>query len=365
VLIRNTREELMQRVYITLQFKKVLLAMVTLMLTMVVMSALVVGVGNKSGSSVKKAGGVQDYSLKGEDIQIKNSKTIPKIKVYISKLDKVVEFDIEEYVRGVVAGEMPAGFEIEALKAQAVAARTYGLAHMAQFGGTRKNDVKGADLDDTTNSQVYMSKDERMSGWDKRYAEQYWNKITDAVNQTAGQVLTYEGKLVLNPSYFAISSGKTENAAEVFASDFPYLKSVKSEEDKEVKDYQVTKKYTYTQLANTINSNFPSAKVSTSKLKSQISILERTTGAESVKKMKVGNITITGSQFREILDLRSTNFSIKFNSKDIEVSCKGYGHGVGMSQWGAGAMAKEGKSYTEILTHYYQGVKIEKIDALK
>jgi stage II sporulation protein D len=355
----------MQRVYITIQFKKVLLATVTLMLTMIVMSALVVGVGNKNGSALKKTGNLQDYSLKGGDIQIKNNKADEKIKVYLSKQDKVVELTIEEYVRGVVAGEMPAEFELEALKAQAVAARTYGLAHMVQFGGTKKSDVKGADLDDTINSQVYLSKEERMSTWDKRYGEQYWNKITDAVNQTSGQILTYDGKLVMSPYYFAISSGKTESAAEVFSSDIPYLKSVRSEEDKEVKNYQVTTKYTYTQLANSINAKFPDAKVSSSKLKSQISILERTAGAESVKKIKLGSITVKGDQFREAINLRSTNFSIRFNTKDIEITCKGYGHGLGMSQWGAAAMAKEGKSYTDILKHYYQGVKIEKIDVLK
>jgi stage II sporulation protein D len=355
----------MQKVFVTIQFKKLFITMIAAMILMVVLSVLIVGVGNKSGSSLIKKGGPEDYSLNSENIQLKNNKADTKIKVYLSKEDKIMEFDIEEYVRGVVAAEMPAEFDLEALKAQAVAARTYGLAHMEQFGGSKKSTAKGADVDDTVNSQVYMSKEERISKWDKRYAIGYWNKITDAVNQTSGQILTYDDKLVLSPYYFAISSGKTEGAAEVFSNDIPYLRSVKSDGDKEVKNYQVTTKYTYPQLVNIINAKYTAAKVTAKGLKSQMSILERTTGGESVKKIKLGSITITGSQFREMLDLRSSNFSIKFNSKDVEITSKGYGHGVGMSQWGADAMAKEGSNYADILTHYYQGVKINKIEFLK
>jgi stage II sporulation protein D len=351
----------MQRVYINIQLKKMIIIMISAMILMVVISALIVGVGTKN----EKSGSVQDYSLDSENIQLKNNKADSKIKVYISKEDKIVELDIEEYVRGVVVAEMPAEFDLEALKAQAVAARTYGLAHMEQFGGSKKPTAKGADVCDTVNSQVYMSKEERMSKWKDKDEIKYWNKITDAVNQTSGQILTYDGKLVMSPYYFAISSGKTESAAEVFANDTPYLRSVKSDGDKEVKNYQVSTKYTYAQLSNTINAKYSEAKVTAKKLKSQISILERTSGGESVKKIKLGNVTITGTQFRQMLNLRSSNFSIKFNSKDIEIISRGYGHGVGMSQWGAAAMAKDGSNYADILTHYYQGVKIEKIETLK
>lgn len=355
----------MQKVYISIQLKKLILAFIAAMILLVVFSTVIVGIGGKYGSYEKKSQNDDNYSLNSENIQLKNNRTDAKIKVYLSKEDIIVELNIEEYVRGVVAAEMPAEFDLEALKAQAVAARTYGLAHMEQFGGIKKSAAKGADVDDTTNSQVYMSKDERMSKWNKKYAIKYWNKVTDAVNQTSGQILTYDGKLVMSPYYFAISSGKTESAAEVFANDIPYLRSVNSDGDKDVKNYQVTTKYTYLQLANTINAKFTEAKVTANKLKSQISILERTTGGDSVKKIKIGNITITGSQFREMLDLHSSNFTIKFNSKDVEITCKGYGHGVGMSQWGSEAMAKEGSNYEDILTHYYQGVKIDKIEALK
>jgi stage II sporulation protein D len=352
---------MMQKIYVNFHLKKIILTMLALMILMVVLSALVVGLG--SGME-KKSDSVSEYSSDSENIQLKNNKADAKIKVYLSKENKMVDLDIEEYVRGVVAAEMPAAFDLEALKAQAVAARTYGLAHMEQFGGTKKPSAKGADVCDTVNSQVYMSKEESMSKWKKEDAIKYWNKITDAVNQTSGQILTYDGKLVMSPYYFAISSGRTESAAEVFARDTPYLKSVESDGDKEVKNYQVSTKYSYAQLAKTINSRYTDAKVAASKLKSQISILERTSGGESVKKIKLGNVTITGSQFREMLNLRSSYFNIKFYSKEVEIICKGYGHNVGMSQWGAGAMAKEGRSYIEILTHYYQGVKIEKIENL-
>jgi stage II sporulation protein D len=354
-----------QRVFITIQFKKLILTMIVAMILMVLLSILLVGIGNKDGKLLKDSSEFEKYSLTEENIQLKNNEENNKIRVYITKGNKIAELDIEEYVRGVVAAEMPAAFDLEALKAQAVAARTYGLAHMEQFGGTKKSTAKGADVCDTVNSQVYISKQEALSKWNEKDALLYWNKVTDAVNQTSGQVLTYEGKLVMSPYYFAFSSGKTENVVDVFGSDTPYLRSVKSEGDKEVKNFQVSTKYTYAQLASKINSQYPKAAVSAKNLKSQISILQRTSGGESVKSIKIGNSTITGSQFREMLDLRSSNFSIKFNSKDIEIICKGYGHGVGMSQWGAAAMAKDGSNYIEILTHYYQGVKINNIVSLK
>lgn len=355
----------MQRVFITIQLKKAALYLIAAMMLILVLSILIVGIGGKDKNILKKSSDINKYSLDKENIILKNSNKDPNIRVFLSEEKKIVELNIEEYVRGVVAGEMPAEFDLEALKAQAVAARTYGLAHMKQFGGSACSSAEGADVCDTVKSQVYVSKEKRFNSWPKSYATAYWNKITDAVNQTAGQILTYDGKLVMNPYYFSMSSGKTENAAEVFAFDTPYLKSVASEGDKDAKNFESSKEYTYTNFASIINSKYPKAEVSSNKLKNQIKITEWTSGGGSVKKIKIGKIEITGPQFREMMELRSSNFKINFNSKDIQIICKGYGHGVGMSQWGAAAMAKGGNNYEKILTHYYQGVKIEKIDSIK
>lgn len=296
------------------------------------------------------------YYLKNNDIITKhNSKTI-KIKVERTKENRIEEMNLEDYVRGVVSAEMPVSFDIEALKAQAVAARTYALAKIKS----------GVQIDDTVHFQVYMSKSERMKSWPQKDAEKYWAKLTEAVQATSGQVLTYDGKLVASALFFAMSGGKTEDSAQVFGGNVPYLKSVESPDEKIVPKSQFRRStfIKYQQLANKINSAYPKAKVSASKLKSQISIKSRNSGG-TVNDLRIGNVTIKGRKFRELLGLSSANFNINFLSNSVEISCVGSGHGVGMSQWGANAMAKSGKKYTEILTHYYTGVRVENIGSVK
>lgn len=353
----------LQRVFITIQFKRVIFFMMFFLITIIVLSVFLVGFGAKKGTEGSSTG-IKEYKGNNGDIVFNNSKETPNVRLYLSAEDKIIDINLEEYVRGVVCAEMPAEFGIDALKAQAVAARTYALAHMESFGGTKCKYAKGADLCDTINSQVYMSKEKRMSEWKKSSAEEYWSKITQAVNETSAQILTYDGKLVMDPFYFAVSSGKTENAAEVFSVDRPYLKSVVSQGEESSPKFKSSKSFTYSELANKINSKYNKAGLSASKLKSQIKIIDKTS-AGSVMHIKVGNLTITGDDFRGVLGLDSSNFSITYNSKNIVINSIGYGHGVGMSQWGAGAMAKSGSNYAQILTHYYQGVKIEKIEVLK
>jgi len=170
---------------------------------------------------------------KKQDFDISNYNGEFKIKLFRSKENRIEEMGLEDYVTGVVCGEMPAEFPSEALKAQAIAARTYALAHVEAFGGVSNPGANGANLIDTVANQVYYSKDERMESWTQRKREEYWNKITNAVKETEGQVLIYDGKLVQKPYFFSTSSGKTEEAIDVFKEDAPYLKSVDSlgEED--------------------------------------------------------------------------------------------------------------------------------------
>ncbi|WP_163195691.1 stage II sporulation protein D [Clostridium thermarum] len=296
-------------------------------------------------------------NVKASDLGIKYD----KIKVYLTGANKIVEFDVEEYLPGVLAGEMPANFEMEALKAQAVAARTYAISRLKSLGGTGCSNYQGADLCDTIHCQVYMDKDTRMSGWEEDKREELWSKIVSAVKSTERQVLTYNGQLVMRPQYFAASSGRTEDAQTVFGFSEPYLKSVESPGEEIAKEsFKKSYEFKYENLANTINKNFPSAKVSAKNLHKQIEILE-ISDAGTVTKMKIGNETITGSQFRFMLDLNSANFTLNFKQNVVEILCRGNGHGVGMSQWGANAMAKKGYDYISILTHYYQGTRVEKV----
>ncbi|MGH4051854.1 MAG: stage II sporulation protein D [Clostridium sp.] len=354
----------MRRVFITVHLKNLILIVTACIAFIVITSILLVGVGKNGENAIINKN--NSFEIKSDDdkVIIKYSELpkISKVKVFITKENIIKELDLEEYVTGVVAGEMPAAFEPDALKAQAVAARTYALAHVIEDGGSPCKNANGASLCDTTHCQVYVTKAERIKDWNKdnkNKGDQLWDKIKKAVEDTRAQVLTYNDELVMEPYYFSTSSGKTENSEEVFSTSIPYLRSVESLGEETVKNAKSINNFKYEEIIKIINSNYNNAKVTTASIKNQIKIIERTEGG-SVKNIKVGNITMSGSKFRTMLGLKSSNFQMKFNSSGIEIDCSGYGHGVGMSQWGANAMAKDGKSYTEILTHYYQGVAISK-----
>lgn len=282
-----------------------------------------------------------------------------KVKLYHRSEDRVEEIDLEEYVMGVVASEVPANFEEEALKAQAVAARTF---YMSKRNNPNKEEKeKGAEICDTTHCQVYMSKDERISKWSKSEAGSNWEKIQKAVLDTKGQVLTYDGSVLEYPQFFATSSGKTEDAKDVFSMDVPYLKSEDSKGEEIAPKYKTSTQIPINDFINKINSKYKGVNANKSNLSSLIKILSFTE-AGSVKEIKIGNEIVKGTEFRTLFNLNSTNFTLDFQQDSVEVNCKGYGHGVGMSQWGANAMAKSGSKYDEILKHYYSGVEIQEIN---
>lgn len=346
----------MRRVFILGHVKNIFLLIIAFIAFIFITSVLIVGIGENHSTSKNKN---SEIKSDGYEKLVKDG-LIPKIstiKVNLLKENAIKEFDLEEYVTGVVAAEMPADFGVEALKAQAVAARTYALAHVAELGGTPCKNGYGASLCDTVHCQAYMTKEERMKLWSSSSAEKNWEKIKMAVESTRGKVLIYNNGLVMEPYYFATSSGMTENSEDVFSNKIPYLRSVESPGEEETKNFKSSKVFKYKELSEIINNNYKTAKVTTTNIKEQITVIDRT-GAGSVKSIKVGSITMTGSKFRSMLGLKSSNFKIKFNSDNVEVDCSGYGHGVGMSQWGANAMAKEGKGYVEILNHYYQGTNV-------
>lgn len=333
--------------------------MIVIISFILLLSVRLVGIGANGNGFIDNLPKLNDNS---DNIALnQNNGNTKTVRLFRVKENKVIELQLEEYIRGVVAAEMPASFEIEALKAQAVAARTYALAHIKAYGGIPYNEKIGADLYDTVECQVYMSKEERMEGWSKDLSKFYWDKITKAVNETAGQVLTYEGELVKNPYYFATSSGNTEDSMAVFKTNIPYLKSVESPGEEVAPKYKSTLKISLKSAVQRINTAYPKAKVTSSNLSKQIKIRERTdTGL--VLEIDIGNISISGSKFRSLFNLNSSNFSLVFDEKEVTINCKGYGHGVGMSQWGANVMAKSGNNYKEILKHYYTGVKISTLN---
>lgn len=271
--------------------------------------------------------------------------------------------DFEEYIKGVVSAEMPVSFNIEALKAQAIAARTFAYANMIKNGGSGCEKHKGADVCSSVHCQAYMTKEERFKNWDASSALKNWEKISQAVDETKGMVLIYNNQLARHIKYHSTSGGKTENSINVFGYQEPYLVSVESPFEEKTPNYTskvVIKKEDFVKRIKELN---PSTKVSTTNLARQVKILEWTDG-DRVKTIKIGDKTFTGIDIRWAMGLKSASFTINIDSKNVTFNVKGYGHGVGMSQWGANEMGKLGKKYDEILKHYYKGIEIKKINQI-
>lgn len=291
--------------------------------------------------------------VKGQGVLVKGDNNI---KLYNVTTKSIEEMNLEDYITGVVAAEVPAEFNIEALKAQAIAARTYYFSKRIN----KCSQGNGADICNTTHCQAYITKEERYSKWSKESADEYWSKIEEAVHSTEGMVLVYEGEILKYPQYFAVSSGKTESSMDVFAEEIPYLQSVDSPGEEEVRNRKSTVKVSIDKAVNIINNKYPKAKINKDNIQSAIKIISNTTSG-AVKEITIGNITIKGSEFRSLFELKSANFNIDYSNGEMIINCEGYGHGLGMSQYGANAMAKEGSSYEDILKHYYTGVEIEKV----
>lgn len=267
--------------------------------------------------------------------------------------DTVKEMDMETYLRGVVRAEMPASFELEALKAQAVAARTYLLYKMERGGSANHPD---ADICDNINCcNAYKSEAEAAANWGMSTAI-YEEKIQRAVAETDGQVILYENAPVL-AVFHSSSAGATQNVEDVWKQTLPYLRSVDSPEGADaVPNYNSTATFSLTDFKELIISQYPTANLSGSPSNWFTNIRQTETGA--VLSLQVGGVELTGVELRTLLGLRSTTFTISFTDDSVIFSVTGYGHGVGMSQYGANVMAQEGKTYEEILTHYYTGTTI-------
>ncbi|WP_178139272.1 stage II sporulation protein D [Hathewaya proteolytica] len=333
---------------------------------LVILSSFVLGKGNVSAvQNHEKVVDIdrdvyEEVEDRAEGILHKNNNLNDQpIRLYLKEEDRIITLGLEEYVIGVVSAEMPASFEIEALKAQAVAARTYAMAHLKCVTGKGCSLNKEADLCDTVHCQVYMNKEKRMEKWHENNEEELYDKIVQAVNSTKGEVLTYEGKLVMHPYYFSTSSGNTEDSVEVFGVDEPYLKSVPSVGEERAQKYKTEFSFTKEQVLSLIKNKYPMVSVKAANINEKTLLVKSRTEQGTVKSIALGNISMTGAEFRSILGLTSANFNLSYRGDNVNISCKGYGHGVGMSQWGAGAMAKEGVGYREILKHYYTGVTIE------
>ena len=252
---------------------------------------------------------------------------------------------------------MPADYEIEALKAQAVVARTYTIYKI----NNKKHD--NADIcDDSTCCQAWVDKDTRFARWDENKREENWNKIQKSVNETQGKIITYDNKPI-NAFFHANSGGKTEIPVNVWGgTGLPYLQVVETAGEEGYTQYASEVAFSQTELVEKLKSKYNDILIDINN-QEDVKIIEYTDSGR-VKTIKFGNHEISGVEARTLLGLKSTNFEIRKENDKIKFTVKGYGHGVGMSQTGADAMAKQGKNYQDIINHFYKGIEIKEVNSL-
>jgi stage II sporulation protein D len=301
---------------------------------------------------------VQNNEQTTNDVQYDYQK-YKTIKLLHSETMKIEELNIDEYLYGVVSSEMPANFELEALKAQAVVARTYTIYQIIHNSSKHEN----ADIcDNYSCCQAWISKEERFSKWNSEEAESNWNKIVQAVNETKGKIVTYN-KQPINAFFHANSGGVTESSLNIWSGiDYPYLKSVETSGEEGYTQYASEVILNMQELLEKIQTQYEDCEIDFDKQDS-IKILEYTSSGR-VKTIKFGNKEIAGTEARTLLGLKSTNFEIARDGENIIFSVTGYGHGVGMSQTGADSLAKQGLKYEEIIKHFYTNVEIIDVKSL-
>lgn len=352
--------------------------LIVLVITVLIPSVIAKSVDIVSVKNVSEGIGFegQENKKEGKEKQEKLTKSVEKtsaplkigetsfqhINVYNEKTDKAEEILLDEYIKGVVAAEMPARFDIEALKAQAIAARTYAINKSLRFEDGHPNH-SDAPLCTGVHCQAYLSLQDLEKVHGKDWIDDYWDKIGEAVDSTKNLVIMYKGEII-EPLYHSTSGGMTEDSMNVFATNSPYLKAVESPGEEEAPKFKDVKTITKAEFVKALNAKFPKAKLKEEDFLNKIKLIEKTPSGR-ISKLSVNGIIVEGRDMRDIFDLNSTNFKITFDKKVglIEIETHGYGHGVGMSQWGANVMAKDGKGFEDILKHYYTGAEV--IDSSK
>ncbi len=293
----------------------------------------------------------------GDEISITRRMSEPDVLMYDHSAKKVVRLPIEEYVVGAVAAEMPASFELEALKAQAVAARTLAIKKMRAFGGRGCEKHPQADICSKFNHcQAWISEQQMKNNWKDNYEANY-EKIKKAVDETAGYIITYNNKPI-EVFYHSTSNGRTADSGEAFSTSLPYYGVVDSPGEEESPRYRQTFTFSNAEFVKIFKKRYPNSKLSSSNLASQIKIKSYTESGR-VAEVEVGGITVKGTDFRFLYGLNSTDFKFRFEKDKIKIDTTGFGHGVGMSQVGANYMAKQGHTYIDILKHYYKGIEVD------
>ena len=274
-----------------------------------------------------------------------------KISLLHVQTGAIEELTLDEYLYGVVASEMPASFEVEALKAQSVVARTYTIYQMKNSDKHKEADL----CDSSLCCQAWMTKENRFSRWEDDKENEYWNKIVKAVNDTKGKIIFYNDEPI-NALFHSNSGGITELAINVWGGDYPYLQIVETAGEDAYTSFKSEVKISKDQLVEIMNSKYTDFSIDF--YKDDFIKINSYTNSKRVSKIKIGNKELTGVEARNLLGLKSTQFDFKIEGDDIFFSVIGYGHGVGFSQCGGDVLAKLGKSYEEIIKYYYKDVSI-------
>ncbi len=284
-------------------------------------------------------------------------KDFSTVKLLHTATGEVEELNLDEYLYGVVSAEMPASYDKEALKAQAIVARTYTI---YQIRNSPDKHVGAGMCDSYACCQAWISKEERLNKWEEAERESNWQKIVSAVDETSGKIVTYGGTPI-NAFFHSNSGGITESSVNMWGGiDYPYLKSVQTSGEDGYSQYSSNVTITNEDLLNKIKEKYSNIEIDFTNNES-IKIIDYTE-SNRVRTVRFGNVEMAGTEARTLLGLKSTNFEISRTDNDVTFSVIGYGHGVGMSQTGADSMAKSGSNFEEIIKHFYTGVEISYIN---
>lgn len=309
------------------------------------------GTAESEGESI-----LQSASEETTEREEKNDSDNGKYVVLDITTGKTEEISAEDYIIGAVCAEMPATFEPEALKAQAVAAHTYAERQKAKALISPDPELCGAYFsNDSTKYQAYFTDNQAKQYYGSSY-DKYIKKIRDAVKAVKNEIIVYNDEPII-AAFHSMSAGKTESAENVWGSDLKYLVPVESSADASAPKYLEETEFTAQEVRERLEAVFDGIKLG-DKPEEWFSEAEKSDSA-TVLKIKAGDKEITGQQLRSALLLRSAAFEIKYDNKKFIITTKGCGHGVGMSQYGANAMAEDGKTYKEILEHYYPEATIK------
>ena len=336
--------------------KKILVYILSLIVVCFILPAIFTNTSKQTSSpqNIVEENTSEEKEIKKEEIP---EGKYSKIKLLHSKTGEIEEVNLETYLCNVVSAEMPATFEKEALKAQAMVARTYTIYKVNH----KKHD--NSDICDSSSCcQAWISKEDRLAKWEESKREENWKKITEAVNETKGKIVTYNNE-VINAFFHSNSGGTTEMPVNVWGgSNYPYLQVIQTSGEEAYTQYASEATFNYEEIINKIKTKYEDIQINFAN-DDDLKILEYTESGR-VKTIKFGNHNLSGVETRTILGLKSANFEIIKQNNQIIFRVKGYGHGVGMSQTGADSLAKQGKNAEEIIHHFYTNVEIKDINQI-